>query len=1021
MLHFPGYKIFRKIYESDRSLVYRGVRSADGQRAIFKILKQDYPTPAALARHKQEYDIIRSLNLPGVVQAYSLEQYDRTLAIVLEDFGGESLKRLMHSGPFTLSESLSFAIQIADILGDIHSANIIHKDINPANIVFNRSTNQLKIIDFGIASVFAPEKLTEQPALKNPHVLEGTLAYISPEQTGRMNRTLDYRTDYYSLGATLYEMVTRQLPFETARALELVHCHIAKQPKPAAEVDRQIPAAVSNIIAKLLAKNAEERYQSAWGIKADLEECLNQLNTRGKISEISLASQDICDRFQIPQKLYGRETQINTLLAAFERVTDNRPRTQEQKRVEMMLVAGDCGSGKSLLAQEIYKQIIEKEGYFITGKFDRVQQNFPDSAVVKAFQELIQQILTESEERFQHWRTKLLAALIPNAQVIIDVIPDVELITGKQPAVPELGKNEASNRFNLVFIQLLRVFCAEEHPLVIFLDDLQWADSASLKLIKLMAAGPMTSPNQENIENSQPITVSQLSLAQPEYLLIVGAYRDKDVNPVHPLMVAATELRKQGATVNQITLPLLEIADITNLIADTLRSDKKSVAPLAALVRRKTGGNPFFVSEFLKMLHSENLITFSFPSCPQLNFDATSFATYAGASKSANNCAEFQAGWQWDIAQIEEMEITDNVVELMIGKLQKLPESTQQVLRLAACVGTDFDLHLLSVICEKSPQLVFVDLQAAIESGLILPVSEVNAELLIVNFKFLHYRVQEAAYALIDEQHKKKLHWQIGCLLWENSEESRRWDDIFKIVDRINIGIENALNLTGKLTQEERDKIANLNLIAGKKAKAVAAYGAAVMYLTISTRLLADSSWENQYDLTLNIYVESVEAAYLSGEFELMEQLAGTVLLQGRTLLDKIKVYQVKIQAYVVQRRQPEAIAIGREVLAQFGVSFPDNPSELNIQRELEQTAAKLAGKNIEDLINLPLMTSPEQLAAMRIAASIVPAAFHCAPQLLTPLVLSQINSCIQYGNSPISAFFLCGLGRSYELRISRH
>ncbi|MEG3848798.1 AAA family ATPase [Microcoleus sp. herbarium19] len=998
MLNFPGYKVFRKIYESDRSLVYRGVRSADGQPAIFKLLKQDYPTTAAVARHKQEYDIIRSLNLAGVVKAYSLEQYDRTLAIVLEDFGGESLKKLMKERPFTLSESLRLGIQIADTLGCIHSANIIHKDINPGNIVLNRSTNQLKIIDFGIASVVGSEKLTAQPALKNSHVLEGTLAYISPEQTGRMNRTVDYRTDYYSLGATLYEMLTRQLPFETARALELVHCHIAKQPKPAAEVDRAIPAAVSHIIAKLLAKNAEDRYQSAWGIKADLEECLHQLNTRGQISEISLASQDICDRFQISQKLYGRETQTKTLLAAVERVTDKRPRSTGQKRVEIMLVAGDSGTGKSSLVQEIYKPIIEKHGYFITGKFERSQQNVPYSAALEAGQELLQQILTESEEKFQYWRRQLLTALAPNAQLIIDVIPDLELIVGKQPAVQELEKNEIQNRFHLVFLQFWRVFCSPEHPLVIFLDDLQWADSASLKLIQQIAAGSVAIPASETLEGSELTTVSKLSLALPEYLLIVGAYRDKDVSAVHPLMLAAVELRKQGATVNQITLPPLEIADITNLIADTLHGDKKSAAPLAALVRRKTGGNPFFVSEFLKMLHAENLITFSFSCCPQLTL-------------SAENGVECQPGWQWDIERIEEMEITNNVVDLMVGKLQKLPDATQQVLRLAACAGTDFDLHLLSAICQKFPQLVFADLKPALESGLILPVSEVNGELLIVNFKFLHDRLQQAAYALIDEPDKKLLHWQIGCWLWKNTEDSRLADEIFKIVDHLNIRIKNALNLTEIFTQEERDKIANLNLMAGKKAKAVAAYAAAVMYLTVSRRLLADSSWQNQYGLTLNIYVESVEAAYLSGEFELMEQLAGTVLLQGKTVLDNIKVYEVKIQAYIVQRRQLEAIALAREVLAQFGISFAQNPSDLSIQRELEQTKAKLAGRNIEDLISLPLMTSPEQLAAMRIAASIVPAAFHCAPQLLTPLVLSQINLCIQYGNSPTAAFFYAAWG----------
>jgi PAS domain S-box-containing protein len=1013
MLDLPGYKIFRKIYESDRSVVYRGVRSADGRRAIFKVLKQDYPTPAALTRYQQEYEIIRSLNLTGVAKAYSLENYQRTLAIVVEDFGGESLKMLMQKRHFTLSESLSIGIQIADILGEIHAANIIHKDINPANIVFSRSTNQLKIIDFGIASRFTPEKFTlEQPSVKNPNVLEGTLAYISPEQTGRMNRSLDYRTDFYSLGATLYEMLTRNLPFESASGIELVHCHIAKQPIPPSEVNPEIPIAVSSIILKLLAKNAEERYQSAWGIKADLEECLTQLQRRETILDFSLGSQDISDRFQIPQKLYGREREVETLLAAFERVAGNSTQIIEgQGGSEIMLIVGDSGTGKSSLAQEIHKQIIEKRGYFIAGKFDRVQRKVPESAVVRAFQELIQQLLTESEEQFQKWRVKLLDALDTNAQVIIDVIPEVELIIGKQPAVPELGKHESQNRLNFIFQKFVRVFCAEEHPLVIFLDDLQWADSPTLKLIQLMLTDQMTSATARTFEDSEPqIAVSELSMTSSEYLFIIGAYRDKDVSPDRPLMVAIEELREEGVTVNQITLGSLEIEHITNLIADTLRSDKNSVKPLAELVKIKTGGNPFFVNEFLKTLYAENAIAFSFPSCPQPAFDATSSQIYA--AENIENLAEFQTGWQWDIAQIEEMEITNNVVELMIGKLKKLPQSTQQILRLAACVGTDFDLHSLSLICQKSPQLVFADLKAALDLGLILPACELNVELSIVNFKFLHDRVQQAAYGLIDAKDKKIFHLQIGRLLWEKCEPDLLVDRIFTIVDHINIGIEDSLILTSIIfEQEERDKIANLNLIAGKKAKTMVAYAAALEYLNTGRELLTDSSWESQYELTLNLYVESVQVAYFSGDFELMDKLAATVLIQGKTLLDKVKVYEVKIQAYTVQMRQLEAIAIALEVLAQFGVNFSKDPSPSDIQREMAQTFANLAGKNIEDLINLPLMTSPEQLAAMRIAASIVPAALHCVPQLFAPLVLSQINSSIRYGNSPVSAFFYATWG----------
>jgi PAS domain S-box-containing protein len=1013
MLHLPGYKIFRKIYESDKSLVYRGVRSRDGIAAIFKVLKQDYPTPAELARYRQEYDILRSLNLQGVVTAYSLENYERTLAIVLEDFGGESLKRLMQERKFTLQEILSIAIQIAEILGEIHAANAIHKDINPANIVFNRNTKQLKIIDFGIAAVLKPQKIAPHPttefpeARKNANVLEGTLAYISPEQTGRMNRSLDYRTDFYSFGITLYEMFAKKLPFASTNPRELVHCHIAKQPIAPEKINPEIPLALSGIIMKLLAKNAEERYQSAWGIKADLEECLNQLQRCGTISEFKLGSRDIFDKFQIPEKLYGREKELATLLAAFERISQpaENENSTARKRSEMVLVAGDSGTGKSSLVKEMQKSITEKRGYFIAGKFDRLQQNIPYSALVKAFQGLIQQLLTESETKFQEWRSKLLAALDNNAQIIIDVIPEVESITGKQPAVEELGTTESQNRFNSVFQKFLRVFVSQEHPLVIFLDDLQWADSATLQLIQLMMARGINEEDSEICEVSEPRVANNSSPASSECLLVIGAYRNKEIGADRSLLSMVEELRKDGVRVDRITLLPLTIAQVTNLIADTLRSDNISVKPLAELVMRKTNGNPFFVSEFLKTLHAQNLISFNFPYC--IKSADTSASCPNSEPECTDNWEGCQWGWQWDITEIEKVGITSNVVELMVSKLKQLPEATQEVLRLASCMGTDFDLPTLSIICQKSEQLISATLQAALESGLILPVPELNGK-----YKFLHDRVRQAAYALIESKDKKIFHLQIGCLLWDKCAPALLVDEIFKIVDWINIGITDKFILkTLIVEQEERDKIANLNLIAGKKAKASGAYDAAVKYLTVGRELLAGSSWQEQYELTLNIYVEMIESAYLNGEFELVEKLADAVIKQAKTLTDKLKVYEVKIKLLTVQRRDREAISIALQVLDRVGFSFPKAPKPSDILREMEQTAVNLAGKNIDDLMNLPAMNCPDRLVAMRIGASIVPAAFHAAPPLFSLLILSQVNSSIVGGNSPVSAFFYAVYG----------
>jgi hypothetical protein len=543
--------------------------------------------------------------------------------ICLEDFGGESLKMwLDETSTFTLDELLTIAIHATEILGQIHGKNIIHKDINPTNLVFNPTTGVLKIIDFGISTQLSKQHLT----LKNPDVLEGTLAYMSPEQTGRMNRALDYRTDFYSLGATFYELFTGKVPFESKDAMELVHCHIAKQPMPPHQINPELPSAISNIILKLLEKTAEKRYQSAWGIKADLEECKLQFAKTGQISHFSLAQKDISDRFQIPQKLYGREHEIDTLLTAFERVVNGK--------AEIMLVAGYSGIGKSVLVKDIYKSLTEKQGYFISGKFDQFQRNIPYSAVVNAFKELVQQLLTENEEQLSILKEKLLIALGVNGQVILDVIPEIELIIGAQPIVPQLGPTESKNRFNFVFKNFMRVFCQPKHPLVLFLDDLQWVDSATLKLLEL-------------------VTTDKESTA----LFLIGAYRDNEIDPTHFLITTLDGLREQNVVINQITLKPLGFEHINQLIAESLHQNLKTISPLTNLVIRKTGGNPFFVNQFLQTLYDEDLLHFVPPTLEQKGY------------------------WQWDIDQIEALNITDNVVELMIAKLKKLPEFAQQVLR----------------------------------------------------------------------------------------------------------------------------------------------------------------------------------------------------------------------------------------------------------------------------------------------------------------------------------------------------
>ena len=954
MIALPGYQVTEEIASGVSTTIYRGIRERDRKPVILKVLKAEYPALEEITRLRQEYTIVREIECPGIVKVYGMEKYRQGFALILEDVVGESLKQLFASKQIKLREILQIAISVTDTLGELHKIPIIHKDIKPSNIIINHETGQVKITDFGISSCLE----VEIPTISNPHLLEGTLAYISPEQTGRMNRSIDYRSDFYSLGATFYELLTGQLPFEISDPMELVHCHIAKEPVPPHKLNDKIPEAVSSIVMKLLAKTAEERYQSATGLKYDLEICLSNLQMQGTIEKFTLGQRDRGSQLLIPQKLYGRESEVQVLMDAFDRVSNGA--------TEMMLVSGYSGIGKTAIINEVHKPIVKARGYFISGKFDQFKRNIPYAALFQAFSDLIRQLLIEKSEQIAIWKQKLLDSLGTNGQVIIDVIPEVELIIGQQPDVPQLGAAESLNRFNRVFQQFIRVFCQPEHPLVIFLDDLQWADSASLKLIQLL-----------------------ITDSDSHYLLAIGAYRDNEVSPTHPLIQTLEKIQEMGAVTNNITIKPLALRHVSQLVSDTLgkvddeSGDRKKslyhrnqIVGLVELIFNKTQGNPFFLTQLLKTLYSESLLVYDVSN----------------------------GKWQWDLEEIQTVGVADyGIVELIARNIQKLSASTQKIVKLAACIGNQFNLEILAIANQESKTITAAQLWDALQAGLILPLSDaykiplafqavpeggaeeiqdISITDLNVDYKFLHDRVQQAAYSLIPESERKATHLAIGNELLESTTLEEQKDNIFALVNQLNFGPDLLI------TQTEKDRLAKLNLIAGRKAKAAAAYEASVNYLSIALELLATESWTDHYDLTISIYLEAIEVEYLNSNFERSNLLSEVTLNQAKTLLEKLKVHELQLQAYTAQNQHSKAIELGQKVLEILSVSLEKTPpNELTI----------------EELAELPKITEPDKLAAMRILKAVGDAAYVTDPQLYSYAVFTQVHFCMKYGNSPLS------------------
>lgn len=935
----PGYKIISELYVTDTISIYRGQRTDDKTPVILKVLSAEYPSKEDIARLKHEYEMIKDLNLPNITHAYSLEKVEHRYVLVLEDIANAiTLSEFLAKRKIDTDLFLALAVQLTRAVSELHTAKIVHKDINPKNIIVTKTGDQIKLIDFSISTKLRQE----QQDVVSPEGLAGTLPYISPEQTGRMNRAVDQRSDLYSLGVTFYEMLTGRLPFDAHDAMEWVYCHIAKMPKSPHGIDPAVPEGLSNIVMKMLSKSPDDRYSSGAGLIADLERFLNPWQKNREATIFPLGEKDKTSVFNIPQKLYGREIEVEQIMSAMTRITRGA-----------LLVSGYPGIGKTSLVNELHKPIVRQHGYFVSGKFEQFQQKTPYFALIQALRKLIRQLLGEGKKSIDTWRSSLLKALNPNAQLIIDVIPEVELLLGKQPPVPALPPSESRSRFELVFFDFVRTFANQDHPLVVFLDDMQWMDLATLDLLKQLL-------RDESLQ----------------YFLLIGTYRDNEVQQGHPLLELLEELNKNHVPLEKLAVKPLELVSVKKLIADTL-STNSGIDPLAELVLEKTGGNPFFVNTFLRMLYDEKYLTFD------------------------NQRGE----WTWDMSALKQLTVTENVVDLVVSKINKLPEETQEFLKLAACVGNQFDLQSLSVLTGKSLTETAKILWPALQDNLIIPLSE-GYKLIMADvdyagtrqtilYKFSHDRIQQAANSLLTEGQKKIIDIKLARLLLENTPKEELDEKLFEIVNHYNASLELVTNA------KEKFEIAELNLKAAYKAKSAIAYESAENYFKTSINLLGESAWDDHYSLMLEAYIGYAECMHLAGKFSEADELFTKLMERSKTKLDRARIAMLQTLSYTVQQKYDKAIRCGINGLNILGIEISYDVNVYSVIKELIKVKFTLRNTRPEDVFKLPILTDPEKVIIQEFFERVAVAAYLINPFLIAVIALRGITFCMKYGYCP--------------------
>lgn len=949
----PGYRTTELISSDVNMGVYRAFRIVDNLPVIIKTQQKGIPRNDSIWKLKHEYRILESIRSDAIEAVVELVHNDRETLLITEDHGGLPLSVLMKRRELSILEILKIAIGVARAMKLIHQSRVVHKDINPANILVHPDTYDVRLINFGLST----RLYQEYQSTMNPKEWQGNMRYVSPEQTGRMNRTVDYRSDFYSFGISLYEMLTGRPPFLSTDALELVHAHMARKPVPPNQSHPAIPAVVSDLVLKCLSKNVEDRYLSSSGLISDLEKCLELLQEDGSIPEFPLGEQDRTNQLHISEKLYGREPELALLTEAFEQISSGATR--------LVMLSGNAGVGKSALVREAQKTFLQGKGRFISGKFDQYKQSVPYSAILLAFQDLIRQILAGNERELYMWSETILDALQGMGQVIVDVIPQLEMIIGKQPAVPELPATEAKNRFQMVMQRFVRIWAKPEHPLVLFLDDLQWADPSSLFLVQEM-----------------------ISDLQVSHFLLLCAYREQEGSMMNPLQSALIELGSQNRILRQISLHSLEVREISQLLADTVQDDPQLTRPLALVVHKKTAGNPFFTRQFLKSVYDKGLMKY----------------------------AADEGKWIWNLEEIEKLDTAENVADFLVERMRLLPMLTQKLLAYAACLGNHFYLHMVAKARNQKESETIRHIWPAVEEGLLYPLEgdsyltyaaleeEDAAMHMKIHFTFLHDRIQQAAYSLLSEVERKMVHLKLGRMMRELS-LSYESELLFEICNHMYQGAELIDD------QTERMHVAHFHLLAGQRAKLSTAFDAALRFFRQGTEVLREEGWEQNRQLAVELYTMRAEAEYLCNNFDTAESLFALVKQYARTDAEQVRILEIQVHMYTSLAKFPLVVEIANQALQLLGVSIPKRPGKLDIIKEMWQIKRNLKGRKADELLYMPNIPEENYRMAMNIISYAGPSSYFVDMNWFALTILRVLHLSLVHGNDVASANGYTGYG----------